>query len=380
MELLPVVLLSATIGIGVGVLFGFMMSKKNRASAVDSGAAAKAASQNLAQVVAAPTVTIEDLRKLLNDRDETLQQSRDDLQKKHIQMEAANAAAENAATLRMEAEQRNAELAAQANAFSEQVRELSSKTTDYSAVVEEANRRVGAIEVQLEMEKKQSLELSEQISRLTSELTAAKASGSDGQAEFEAQLAVERKQSAELAEQIARLTSDLTGSRVAGADAVAQVEVLLEAERKHVQELTEQVGVLRVDLEQARQFGSDAETYRSTLEAELGVNRLKIMQLADQVAELNRERSQFEVKLREERQSAARGIELLTLAQSTLSALTRMQEENQAAHVEEAPAAAASPVAAKPVHAELEQSPIVEPKHEEVPVASHAEESVAVSA
>jgi len=137
--------------------------------------------------------------------------------------------------------------------------------------------------------------------------------------------------------------------------------------------------VLRVDLEQARQFGSDAETYRSTLEAELGVNRLKIMQLADQVAELNRERSQFEVKLREERQSAARGIELLTLAQSTLSALTRMQEENQAAHVEEAPAAAAAPVA-KPVHVEVEQSPIVESKHEEVPVASHAEESVAVSA
>src|SRR3954468_23542521 len=103
MELLPVALLAATIGIGVGVFFGFLLSKKNRASVVESGAAAKAASQNLVQMVAAPTVTIEDLRKLLNDRDETLQQSRDDLQKKHIQMEAANAAAENAAALRMEA-------------------------------------------------------------------------------------------------------------------------------------------------------------------------------------------------------------------------------------------------------------------------------------
>ena len=254
-------------------------------------------------------------------------------------------------------------MAQQANAFTEQMRELVAKTKGDSSAAEEASQQVASLEVQLDLEKRQGRELTEQISRLTSELTAAKSSGSDVVTQLEAQIAVEKKLAADLNEQIVRMTSDLTGSRVAGADAVAKVEALLEAEKKHTQELTEQVAVLRIDLEQARQFGADAEGYRSTLETELGVNRLKIMQLADQVAELNRERSQFEVRIREERQSAARGIELLTLAQNTLTgALTRLQEENQLPEPPAAlPARVQAPPPPKAVKAEpLPPSPVVE--------------------
>ena len=135
---------------------------------------------------------------------------------------------------------------------------------------------------------------------------------------------------------------------------MAQLETQLESEKQQSQELAGQVAALTVDLTQAKQYGADADDYRSSLEKELAASRLSAQQLTDQVAELSRERAEFEVRLREERQSAARGMELLSLVQSTLSgAFHRPNEEKpqvdgleqrELAAVAMPDAAAASPV------------------------------------
>jgi chromosome segregation ATPase len=331
MELLPVVLLSATIGIGVGVMFGFLLLRRGRGAATEGGAAGKAAAaHNLATVVAAPTVTIEDLRKLLTDRDQTLQQSRDDLKQKQQQLEAATAAAESAAALRAESEQRATELVVQANTLADQLRELTAKTQGEGLATEEAGRQIAALQAQVESEKVQGRELAEQIARLTSDVSLFRAAGADAATQLEAQLELERTQGRELTEQLARLSAELTADRAASAEVATQLQGQLESEKTQSRELAEQVAVLTIDLTQSRQYGAEADSYRSSLEAELGVGRLKIMQLTDQLEELNRERSEFEVRLREERQFAARGIELLNLAQSTFSgAFQRLQQDQQ---------------------------------------------------
>jgi chromosome segregation ATPase len=451
------------------------MMRRNRVPAGEGGKV----SQNLATVVAAPTVTIEDVRKLLAERDQTLQQCRDDLEKKQQQLDAATAAAETAATVRAEAEQRGNELATQVSALTDQMKELASKTKEGGLVSEESGRQVAALEsqlalekalsldavekagrlsdelakyktagadamtqleAQLDAEKQQGQELTQQVARLTTELTGYRVSGSEAvtelaaqlelekkhnqefadqvavltidltqarqygadadgyrssletelgvgrlriqqltdqvaelNGEFEAQLDLKEQESRELTEQMVRLSSELTEHRAASADAVAQLQGQLDLERKQSLELAEQVAALTTDLTQAKQYGADADTYRSSLEAELGVSRLRIMQLTDQVAELNRDRSEFEVRLREERQSAARGIELLSLAQSTLSgALSRLKEEQQVGDTVEQDSAGTAP-------AEPAESALVE-QHMEDLVSEPVETPVAVSA
>ena len=68
-----------------------------------------------------------------------------------------------------------------------------------------------------------------------------------------------------------------------------------------------------------------------------------------------RDRSDFEVRLREERQSAARGLELLTLVQSTLSGAFNKARED--AQNQEAPAPQAQVVAAARTETLVETSP-----------------------
>jgi chromosome segregation ATPase len=477
MEPVVLVFLSTAVGTVVGVACAaLMMQRRTRVPAGEGGAAGKG-SQNLASVVAAPTVTIEDVRKLLAERDETLQQCRDDLEKKQQELEVATAAAESAAALRAEAVQRSNELTVQVGTLTDQMKEVAAKTKEGGVATEEAGRQVGALESQLDLEKVQNLEAVEQIACLSSELTRYKSAGAEAVTQIEAQLDSEKQQNQELTAQIASLSNELTGYRVAGAEAVTSIEAQLELEKKQSQELADQVAILTIDLNQARQYGTDADgyrssletelgvgrlriaqltdqvvelnreleaqleleqqqsrglteqiaclsselteyraasadavaqlegqldleqkqsreladqvgaltidmaqaklfgaeadSYRSALEAELGVGRLRIMQLTDQIAELNRDRSEFEVRLREERQSAARGIELLSLVQSTLSgAVHRLKEEQQL----DGAAASAMVATAEPV----ETAP-AEPHMEDL-LSEPAEASVAVSA
>src|SRR5689334_20240051 len=106
MEPVILVLLSTAVGTIVGVLCAVLLMQR-RIKASDG---AKLASPNVASVVAAPTVTIEDVRKLLAERDQTLQQCRDDLEKRQQQLATATTAVESATQLKAEAEQRSNDL------------------------------------------------------------------------------------------------------------------------------------------------------------------------------------------------------------------------------------------------------------------------------
>jgi chromosome segregation ATPase len=479
MEPVVLVFLSTAVGTIVGVACAFLLMQRRTRGPAGEAAAAKG-SQDLASVVAAPTVTIDDVRKLLAERDLTLEQCRDDLEKKQQQLEVATAAVESAAALRVEAEQRNHDLAAQVSAFTEQIKELAAKTKEGGPSPEES-AKAAALESQLAIEKAQNLDSADQIAHLTDELARYKSAGAGAVTSLEAELDAEKVQIQQLTEQIASLSNELTGYRLTGAEAVTSIEAQLEAEKKQCQELADQVAVLTIDLSQARQYGTDADgyrssletelgvgrlriaqlsdqvaemtreletrnesenlqvrelterlahlsselseyrvaaaeamalvesqldseksqraehvaaltndltqakqyiadadSYRSSIEAELGVSRLRIMQLTDQIAELNRERSNFEVRLREERESAARGIELLSLAQSTLSgALSRLKEEQ---HLDGAPVpVAVAVVQAPPAEPEEPEEIIVEQPMEDL-ISEPAEAPVAVSA
>jgi len=374
-----ITILSVVIGTVVGVVFAvFMLGKRGRLPSTE----AVAPPQHLATVVAAPSVTIEDLRKVLAERDQTLQQSRDDLEKKQQQLEAATAEVENAAALRSAAEQRNNELALQANAFSDQIKELAAKAQGDGAGAEEAKSLVATLEAQVGAEKQQNQELTEQIARLTAELAENGRSGGEQVASLETQLGLEKQQSQEFVEQIARLSSELTEAGRASAEQVAALETQVGLEKRQSEELTEQIRCLTIDLSQSRETGLQAQAYRSSLEAELGVNREKIMQLTEQIAELTRERADFEVRLREERQSAARGLELLTLVQSTLSGAFNNKGREDAPN-QDGPAPTPEvqePVNLQPETVIVESAPLPEEETENLVPVESAEAVVAVSA
>src|SRR5947208_2582918 len=129
------VFLSTAVGIVVGVVCAVLMMRKRLPA--DGGNAGRLSPQNLASVVAAPTVTIDDVRKLLAERDQTLQQCRDDLEKKQQQLDAAMAAAESAVALRSQADQHVTELTIQIGALNDQVRELSARASQGGTTAEE---------------------------------------------------------------------------------------------------------------------------------------------------------------------------------------------------------------------------------------------------
>ncbi|HEV3200814.1 MAG TPA: hypothetical protein VGZ73_23085 [Bryobacteraceae bacterium] len=286
MEPVVLVFLSTAVGTIVGVgCAALMMQRRNRVSAGDGG---KLSPENLASIVA-PNVTIDDVRKLLAERDETLQQCRDDLEKRQQQLAAAMAAGESAVALRAEAEQRSNDLATQVNALTAQMKELAAKANEGGQATEESVRQIAALQSQLDSEKVQSRELTEQIAGVSDELAKYKTAGAEAVTQLEAQLDSEKQQGQALADQVARLMSELMGYRVSGSEAVTELAAQLEAEKKQNQELAGQVAILTIDLTQSREYGAAADGYRSSLETELGVGRLRIHELTDQVAELSRE-------------------------------------------------------------------------------------------
>jgi len=267
--------------------------------------------------------------------------------------------------------------------------EVARLTGDLTAANVNGSNSLAQIEEQLETEKKQTLELTEQAAALTNELAQAKQSIADAESrrasletELEAvratvqqltervsglsiELEADTAERRQLVAEVARLTAELAAAQESGANALAQAQEAsatalaqaqeaganalaqaneqVELEKKQSRELAEQVVALATDLTQARQYGDDADRYRTSLEAELVSARQKIQEFTDQMAELHRVQADLEVRLQEERQSAARGMELLTLAQSTFQ---RLAEERQ--RTQQAPAAAAASGDAQP--------------------------------
>ena len=104
---------------------------------------------------------------------------------------------------------------------------------------------------------------------------------------------------------------------------LASYESQIDADGRQINELTGQVSRLAAELNQYRTDLDQESQSRSTLEAQLSAEHEHSRRLACRIAELEAERSHFDLTLQEERESAAKGIELLLMAQENLKRVFR---------------------------------------------------------
>ncbi len=216
----------------------------------------------------------------------------DEAMEKQKQLEAALAAKDLEAAHRNAAEQRIAELIAEADAgkarhaeIEAKAKELEAKAAELEAkgaeglspASEEEKRQLAALQEQVESGGRRIQELTEQATRLTAE-------------------AAEFKQRSDEAE---------------------KMRTALEADLK---QRSEEALKAREALEAELQQRSDeALKARIALEADLTSERERLQVLTEQVSELRNELSAQEIRMQEERESAAKGMELLVMAQQNLS-------------------------------------------------------------
>ena len=100
-----------------------------------------------------------------------------------------------------------------------------------------------------------------------------------------------------------------------------------------MQELSEQAARLTSEAAELKRFADQETRFRSALEAQLNADQERIKQMTSQIADLQAERLQLEIKVREERGSAAKGMELLLMAQEKLSSVFKaLNAESQNGH------------------------------------------------
>ena len=143
------------------------------------------------------------------------------------------------------------------------------------------------------------------------------------------QRSVDTQLSHELSTQNATLTKERTDleyrldeEKRLGAERATRMESLeteLEGKTKQVVDLSGRLDGLTAELAALRSFRDQENRRRVTLEAQLSAEQEHAQQLTAQVNELESELSRFDRKLQEERESAARGMELLLKAQENFS-------------------------------------------------------------
>ena len=99
---------------------------------------------------------------------------------------------------------------------------------------------------------------------------------------------------------------------------LASYESQIDADDRQIKELTGQVGRLTAELNQIKTDLDQEAHGRAALETQLSAEHEHSRRLACRIAELEAERSHFDLTMQEERQSAAKGIELLLMAQENL--------------------------------------------------------------
>jgi chromosome segregation ATPase len=125
-----------------------------------------------------------------------------------------------------------------------------------------------------------------------------------------------------LTEQCSKLDAQVKEAQSLVADKAAQLASAgaeLEAGRQKVQELTGQIAQLTSESVELRRVGEQEARLRALLETQLNAEHERIGQMMLQIAELQRERSQLEIKVQEEGRTAAKGMELLLMAQEKLA-------------------------------------------------------------
>jgi chromosome segregation ATPase len=111
---------------------------------------------------------------------------------------------------------------------------------------------------------------------------------------------------------------------------LASYESQIDADDRQIKELTGQVGRLAAELGQYRTDLELETQSRTTLEGQLSAEHEHSRRLACRIAELEAERSHFDITMQEERASAAKGIELLLMAQENLKKVFRHMQPDAA--------------------------------------------------
>jgi len=277
MELVIIVLCSmsgALVGTAVGIL---LMFKRIRQPSTEAELAkVKARLQVAEAAVIARTADLENLRKQLAERDLVIQRGSETV--REIQQHLDVAVVERAA-----AEQSARELTVQVEGFNAQRAQLEAQVKEAKDQANQmVNEQVTSYEAELDGERRQVRELTDQLARLNAEAAEVKNAGEQekmNRSALEADLATEQERNRELADQVARLAAEIKNA------------------------------------------GEQEKVNRSALETDLATERERNRELTAQVQELQNERSQFGRRLEEERQSAAKGMELLLMAQQNLARL-----------------------------------------------------------
>lgn len=218
---------------------------------------------------------------------------------KQKQLDAAVAARDLEAAHRSAAEHRIAELIAEADAGKTRYEEMEAKAKELEAKT--ADLQAAGIEGASPVSEEQQRQL----------------------AEYQAQAEAGVRQIQELTEQVTRLALETADLKQRSDDA-SKARTEVEAE---LQQRSGEAEKARVALEAELQQRSDeALKARAALEADLAGERERLQVLTGQVSELQNELSvrdvrmqEERVRMREERESAAKGIELLMMAQQNLS-------------------------------------------------------------
>jgi len=140
-------------------------------------------------------------------------------------------------------------------------------------------------------------------------------------------LSAAQQETASLRQQIAEREKKAQDETRAVAETAGQqaatYQAQIDADNRQIQELNGQVARLTAELDQTKGHFDLESKSRSTLEAQISAELEHSRRLDSRVAELEAERSHFDLTLQEERQSAAKGIELLLMAQENLSRIFR---------------------------------------------------------
>jgi chromosome segregation ATPase len=100
---------------------------------------------------------------------------------------------------------------------------------------------------------------------------------------------------------------------------LASLQGELDTNKQFAEGLKEEVARVTKEAVDLRSSMEQEGRYRTSLEAQLRTEQEQIGQLNNKVEELQTERAQLEIRLQEERQSAAKGMELLMMAQEKLA-------------------------------------------------------------
>ena len=282
-----ITLLTTAIGAVAGTSVGLMiLYRRLRPPISDSELAdLKAKLRSNESSLAAATANLEDLRKQLAFQEKTILQNGADLQKRQEQLDLKSAEVQKEKILRSAAEESAEELTSELSILRKQCSRFEGQVTEASNLASERGARLASLEPELEVARNKLKELAEQAARVATETA-----------------------------ELKRASEHEAGMRAA-------LEAELEAARTRIAEMSDQTTRSITEAGECKRIAEHEVRLRTALEAQLKVDQERMLQLSAENAELRNERLQLEARLQEERGSAAKGMELLMVAQEKLASV-----------------------------------------------------------